>query len=474
MPAAPLKVDPLDDVFVRGLAAVRAELGIEDVPAAAIAEAEDAARAGPGIPATDDCRELPFVTIDPVGSRDLDQALHITEQAGGWVVHYAVADLGAFVRPGGAIDEAARSRGVTIYLPDAKSPLHPTSLSEGAASLLAGEVRQALVWRIGLDASGAVADVEVRRARVRSRAAYSYQQVQAALDSGTADRVFELLRDVGQAREAVQARRGGLDLRLPDQAVVAAAGKYQLVYRAPLPVEGWNAQISLLAGECAARLMVDAGVGILRTMPPPTAGTVDRLRRHARALDVPWPDDTGYARFVRSLDPRVPDHAALIVQSAKLARGAGYLAFSRTPDGEIAHAAVAAPYAHVTAPLRRLVDRFANEVTVAACAGTQPPEWATSALEGLPSLMERARRRERAAERMVVSLAEAAVLAGLVGAYVTGVVVDADQGRATIQLLRPAVVTDIANAELALGDEVRLLVTAADPQARTVLLKPLL
>ncbi len=475
VPVVPLTVEAIDEVFTTGLSAIRAELLIEDLPAAAVAEANAAARAGPTDASMQDLTDLPFVTVDPPGSRDLDQALHITAEGDGWVVYYAVADLAMFVRPGGAIDQAARARGSTIYFPDQKSPLHPVALSEGAASLLAGEIRSALVWRVRLNASGEVVDVDVRRARVRSRGAYTYQQVQAALDGGTADPVFEFLRDAGQARASLQARRGGLDLRLPDQTVIVTNGKYELVYRAPLPVEGWNAQVSLLVGECAARLMLDAGIGVLRTMPPPTPDTVDRLRRHARALGVPWPEATGYAAFVRSLDPRVADQAALIVQSAKLARGAAYLGFTQAPTGDVTHAAVAAPYAHVTAPLRRLVDRFANEITLAACAAATTPQWASAAVAELPALMARAHDRERAAERLVVSLAEAAVLAGCVGTVVNGVVVDAGPHHATVQLARPAVVADVAigSAGIGLGDEIRLRVATADPRTRTVVLEPL-
>lgn len=163
------------------------------------------------------------------------------------------------------------------------------------------------------------------------------------------------------------------------------------------------------------------------------------------------------------------------MQSAKLARGAGYLGFTQAPEGEVTHAAVAAPYAHVTAPLRRLVDRFANEVTLAACAGTKPPEWASAPLAELPTLMQRARDRERAVERLVASLAEAAVLAGYVGTQVAGVVVDVARERATVQLVRPAVVADIANANpgVGLGDEIHLRVVAADPRTRIVVLEPI-
>ncbi len=475
MPTVPLKVDPIDEALAAGLDAIRAELEIEDLPAAALAEAELAASVVRLVDAAEDLRDVPFITIDPLGSRDLDQALHIGAEADGWVLQYAIADLAAFVRPGGAIDEAARARGVTIYLPDEKVPLHPPSLSEGAASLLPGEDRPALVWRIRIDGAGEIEDIAVRRACVRSRRAYSYAEVQAALDTTQADPLFVLLRDAGRAREALNERRGGLNLQLPDQTVMKSGGQYQLIYRAPLAVEGWNAHMSLLAGECAARLMLDAGSGILRTLPPPTTGTVDRLRHHARALGVAWPNTIGYAAFVGSLDPRIADHAALIVQSAKLARGAGYLAFTERPAGDVAHSAVAAPYAHVTAPLRRLVDRFANEFVLAASAGVPAPEWAFAALAGLPKLMDLARGRERAAERMVVSLAEAAVLVGHIGKEVEGVVVGIDANRdvATVQLARPAVVADLgaANAALGLGDEIRVRVVAAEPRDRTVRLE---
>jgi len=473
VPAVPLHVEPIDEVVAAGLDAIRAEMEIQDLPAAAVDEADAVVAAGPAVGSPVDLTDLPFVTIDPPGSRDLDQALHVTAEADGWTVHYAVADLAAFVRPGGAVDEAARARGVTIYLPDAKSPLHPPSLSEGAASLLADQVRRALVWRVRIDRDGEVTDVDVRRAVVRSRGAYSYDQVQAALDAGTADDVFGLLRDAGRAREALQARRGGLDLRLPEQNVVVVDGRYQLEYRAPLPVEGWNAQMSLLVGECAARLMLDAGVGVLRTMPPPSTETVDRLRMHARGLGVAWPDTTGYAEFVRSLDPTDPDQAALIVQSAKLARGAGYLAFTTAPSGDVTHGAVAAPYAHVTAPLRRLVDRFANEVTYAACAGTTPPDWATSSLPDLPTLMGKAGSRASTVEKMVVSLAEAVVLSSCIDEKVEGVVVDVGRDRATVQLVRPAVVADISHPRgIELGDEITLRVVSADPTSRSVTLEP--
>ena len=73
-----------------------------------------------------------------------------------------------------------------------------------------------------------------------------------------------------------------------------------------------------------------------------------------------------YGDFVRGLDRANPRHLALIHEATALFRGAGYTAFDGEPPAQREHAAVAAPYAHVTAPLRRLVDRFGLVVCEAA------------------------------------------------------------------------------------------------------------
>ena len=471
VPTIPLRVDPTVHL-AGGFDAIRAELGIPDgFPPDVLAETEEVVRTGPSVRADVDLRDIPFLTIDPPGSMDLDQALALERRAGGgFVLRYAIADVAAFVRPGGAIDREARERVVTIYLPDGRSPLHPPALSEGAASLLPGEDRQALVWTIDLDADAAPTSVRVERAHVRSRARFTYDEVQQAVDGGTAEEPLLLLREVGLLREAAEVARGGVSLPLPDQQVVEVDGRYHLTYRAPVPTEGWNAQLSLLAGLSAAQLMLDHGIGVLRTLPPPSRDTVKTLRNAARALGVTWPAEGGYPELVRALNPTISAHAALLTQAARLFRGAGYLGFDGDPPSgdDALHAAVAAPYAHVTAPLRRLVDRFGNELVLAHCAGVTPPAWAREALPELAPLMGRGRHRENAADGMALDLVEAAVLAGCVGTEVDGVVTSTGKGHASVQVRDPAVVASVDGDGLAAGDDVRLRVAGADVEARKV------
>lgn len=452
---------------------LRDELGVHDrFPAEVRAEAAHAARS-PRMPDLDRT-DLDLFTVDPEGSRDLDQALGIERRPrGGYRVHYAIADVAAFVTPGGAVDGEAHRRGVTLYAPDRNVPLHPEVLSAGAASLLPGEERPALVWAMELDGDGRLVSADVRRARVRSRRRLAYPQAQALIDSGEADDGLGLLREVGRLRQARAAARGAVHLPTPEQEVAGGPdGRPCLVFRAPLPSEAWNAQISLLTGMGAARLMIEGGMGLLRTLPPPDPREVASLRRSALALGLPWPEGTPYAQVVSALDPDVPEAAALLTFAARLLRGAGYTAFDGVQPEQPLHSAVAAPYAHCTAPLRRLADRHVGEVCVALAAGEEVPAWARKALPRLPEEMAGATRRAQELERAVVDLAEAVVLAHRVGELFDAVVVEGGEKRGVVQLRDPAVRARCEGPDLPLGQELRVRLAMADVAARRVVFRP--
>jgi exoribonuclease R len=468
--------------LVEGLARIREELEVPGPhPPAVEAEAAGSAErvlarlepSGGGDRV--DARHIDFITIDPEGSRDLDQALHLERRPdGGHRVRYAIADVAAFVAPGSALDAAVWERGVTYYLPDARAPLHPPVLGEGAASLLPDQDRPALLWTIDLDGDGVAGDARLERAVVRSRAQLTYVGVQAALDAGRAGETERLLAEVGPLRQAIEAQRGGVSLDLPTQRVVDAGDRYRLEREHVVPVMGWNAQISLLVGMTAGQAMLDAGIGLLRTLPPPSKDVVRRVRATARALGVDWEEGVGYADRVRALDGDVPAEAALLVLAARGLRGAGYLALlpgDDHADGDaVRHGAVAAPYAHVTAPLRRLCDRHANEVCLALFADQTPPEDVVARLPDLPKAMAQARGREGAVARAVIDLVEALLLRAHVGSVLPATVVASDDQRSTVVVADPAVQADVA-ATLPLGERVQVRVEAAEPEARTVELR---
>ena len=450
-------------------AAVRDELGLTlDYPADALAEAEQVASSPPDLPGPDETA-LPFFTIDPPGSMDLDQAMHLERDGDGHRIRYAIADVPAFVRPGGALDRVTRERGQTVYCPDVRVPLHPEVLSEAAASLLPDAVRPAFVWDLRLDGEGALTSAEVHRAMVRSVERLDYASVQAAVDGGTEDDRFRMLREVGERRIAQEQARGGASLPMPEQQVTAReGGGFTLEFRPLLPAEEWNAQVSLLTGMAAATMMLDAGVGVLRTMPPPTDDAVARFRRAARGLGVEWPDGIPYGDLVRGLDRTNPRHLALIHEATSLFRGAGYTAFDGAAPEQREHGAVAAPYAHVTAPLRRLVDRFGLVLCEAVSQGRDVPDAVRAALPSLSDLMTESDRRARAAERACADATEAAVLQGREGEEFRAVVVDhTDKGMA-VQLVEVPVLARVSGERAALGEEITARLESADVRAGVV------
>ncbi|MBA2297951.1 MAG: RNB domain-containing ribonuclease, partial [Actinobacteria bacterium] len=359
-------------------------------------------------------------------------------------------------------------RGQTLYAPDGNARLYPPQLSEGAGSLLPGETRPAVLWTMELDETGEGVEVDVCRALVRSREKLDYAGVQASLEDGTASESLQLLREVGLLRQEREQRRGGIALPIPEQEVDKGPNGYELEFRAPLPVEGWNAQISLLTGQAAAELMLSSHVGVLRTLPEAEPRAVERLRRTAKALGVDWGPKLSYADLVRTLDPDVPAQAALLVESTVLLRGSGYAVVTdETLAAQAAHAGVGAPYAHTTAPLRRLVDRYVGEVCLSVSGGTAVPEWVRTALPGLPETMERSTRKAQQYEAGIISTIEAAVLENRVGETFEAVVVEVDRDGGTVQLTDPAV-TAQCEGKLPLGERVTVRLASADIARRQV------
>ncbi|MDI6098091.1 RNB domain-containing ribonuclease [Actinoplanes sp. NEAU-A12] len=517
--------------------ALRRELGLPgEFPEAVLAEAGEAARATP-LPEVDRTG-IAFVTIDPATSRDLDQAMHLSRRGGGgYRIRYAIADVASYVRPGGPIEAESWVRGQTVYLPDGRIPLHPPVLSEDAVSLLPGGDRAAVVWTIDLDSDGETVAVDVERARVRSRAKLDYAGVQRQVDAGTAPEELALLPEIGGLLARRASDRGAVNLPLPSQEVERDSDGWRLVLRAPLPIEEHNAQISLLTGMAAARIMLDGGIGLLRTMPAPKPEAVAKLRSAAAPLGIRWPDGARVGEVVAAVDPADPRGAAFLDQAAELLRGAAYTAFGapapaglgagdpHTPaeqDGrdtpadtgrggnvgradagqggdvrradagqggggsgaeaerggagvpaDVGHGGVGAAYAHVTAPLRRLADRYATEICLSLYAGRPVPEWVAQALPRLPKAMSSTDRVASAADRGAIDLAEAVLLQGRVGEVFEAAVLDRDEPNGkrpaggTIALDEPAVRAKCLG-DLPLGRRIGVRLTAADPASRTV------
>ncbi|MFW0792805.1 RNB domain-containing ribonuclease [Gordonia sp. CPCC 205515] len=462
--------------------AIRHELGVsEDYGADAQAEADQAIDRC--VADRDDHTDLPVVTIDPPTSMDLDQAVHISADDDGFLVHYAIADVAALVPPEGALDQESRRRGTTIYFPDRSVPLHPRSLSEGAGSLLPEQTRPCVLWTIRVHPDGTVGDVAVRRSTVRSVAKLSYAGVAADAAAGRLHPSIAALPAFGDLRQRVALERGAVELDLPDQEAVHDDAGWHLELAPHTPADRWNSQLSLLTGMCAGTIMADAGVGLLRTLPPADPDAVQELRNAATTFGVDWPAEATVGQFLAGLPPDRPTTLALMSLGATLMRGADYLVLgtdragdppsSPLPPEKMVHAAIGGVYAHVTAPLRRLGDRFATEVCLAVTAGKPVPDWVSRALPTLPKLLRSADQLAASADRASIDLTESVLLAGRVGQTFDAVVLHAatEHRPAQVFLGDPAVIA-ACDGSPPQGSQLRVQLTEADPATRTVRFAP--
>jgi exoribonuclease R len=455
-------VDPTG-ALARGLAEIRREFQVPaSFPSDVLAAAEAAARRAPNEHA--DRTATAFVTLDPASSTDLDQAFAIEAAGSDLLLHYAIADVAWFVEDGGAVAAEAWKRGMTLYLPDGKAGLYPPVLSEGAASLLPDGPRPAVIFTVRIAPDGAARLDGAERAIVRSRAKLAYDRVMAAdLPPGFA----ELARRIQRAEQA----RGAARVDPPEQEVAALGdGRFELLFRPRLAAEDDNAALSLACNLAVAAALQAAHTGLFRVMAEPEPWAVERLRHTARAFGLDWPGAVSLRDFERGLDAARPKDAAFMLQVRRAGRGASYVPWR---DGAKPwHAAMAATYAHATAPLRRLADVYVVRAALAVAKGAAVPDAVAEAFARLPEVMARADALSGRIERAAIDLAEAIMLQGRVGESFDAIVTDLDERGARIQLRDLPVVARVDADGLQPGDVPRVTLTRADPATRTIAFAP--
>jgi VacB/RNase II family 3'-5' exoribonuclease len=404
-----------------------------------------------------DRTDMPFVTLDPATSVDLDQAFSIERSGNDLLLHYAIADVAWFVSDGDALDIEAWRRGTTQYLPDGKAGLYPPSLSEAAASLLPDGPRAAVVFTVRVDPLGAVKLDRAERAIIRSRAKLGYDSVD---DSQLPPEFAELSQRIQTAEQA----RGATRLDSPDQEVVQRDGGFELTINPPLLSETRNAAMSLATNLAIADVLHANGTGLFRIMAGPDDAAINRLRATAIAFDLVWPAEQSLGEYQKTLQASDPKQAALMLAIRRAGARALYAPYHA---GVVPwHAAMAATYSHATAPLRRLADRYVVQATLAIMNGRDVPDAVTQAFKKLPKIMAKADGLGGQIERAVIDLAEAAILQNKLGEIFAAVVTDKDERGARVQLHDYAVVTRIEAHGVSPGDRIRVQLTGVDMHKR--------
>jgi exoribonuclease R len=420
-----------------------------------------------------DATEIEFVTLDPAASTDLDQAFAVFRDAEMLVLLYAIADIGAFVPRGGEIEAEAFKRGVTVYCPDCSVPLYPRILSRDRASLLPDGPRPAILLTVQVDPEGNSRLRNVERATIRSRAKLAYEEVS---DSDLSADTLEFANRI----MAAELRRGAFRVGRTEQEVIVdekAPGGLRLEFAPKRLSEERNAALSLAANLAVATHFLEAGVGLFRVMDEPDAFEITHLRRRARALKIAWSDEESLHAVVERLDISNARHLEFCQVIRRMGGGASYLQYPvpfSTPEEQkknalqIAkpwHAALAASYAHATAPMRRLADRYVLDLMVAQFAKDgQAVRDLLPILAQLPPVMEAAERRASNVNRESIDLIETLMLSPFIDKELTATIIDVTPGSWQVQIQEPAVVRRVRVEKglgAKLGEMIRVKVVAS-------------
>ncbi len=379
-----------------------------------------------------DLRSLDLLTIDPIDARDHDDAVHAASDtdpgnAGGWIVHVAIADVAHYVRPGTRLDREAQVRGNSVYFPDRVVPMLPEKISNDLCSLREGEDRPCLVARMTFDRHGNKKRHTFLRALMRSAAKLSYEEAQAAIDGRPSAKAAPLLeralKPLWAAYDALAAardRREPLDLDLPERKILI--DKSGRVERVVTPER-------LTAHRLIEEFMIQANVAAAEALEAKRAPVIYRVH------DAPSKEKLLSLRdFLEGLDLKLPGSATLrsgdfnrLLQRAKalpvvdlvnevVLRSQSQAVYA--PEN-IGHFGLNLQrYAHFTSPIRRYADLMVHRSLVRALKlgpdGITDDE--TGQLKEISQAISDTERRAMAAERETADRLIAGYLADRVGA----------------------------------------------------------
>ncbi len=402
-------------------------IAAHDIPVefseAALAEASRA-RCTP-LGAREDLRAIPLVTIDGADARDFDDAVFAEPIAGGgFRLIVAIADVAHYVRPGSALDEAARLRGNSVYFPDRVVPMLPEALSNGWCSLRPDEPRGCLFVEMRIAANGEKLSHRFGRGLMQSHARLTYEAVQAAHEAGRmADRLAPLY-GAYRALLAQRTARGTLDLDLPEQEVTLdAAGKIAAIRpRARHDSHRLIEEFMVLANVAAAEELEARRVPcVYRVHAPPAPEKLASLRELLAPFEITLPAASQvHPRDLDAVLRRIAGRPEAPLVNETVLRSLSQAAYS--PDN-ISHFGLAlARYAHFTSPIRRYADLLVHRALIRALhLGPDGPESdgldaeAAARLDDIAAHITTTERRAAAAERAAGERYLAAFLADRVG-----------------------------------------------------------
>jgi ribonuclease R len=335
---------------------------------AASAEAEGAVGDPYAADARVDLTALPTFTIDPTDAQDFDDAVSARREDDHVRVWVHIADVTAYLRPGGPLEREALRRGTSVYVPGAVEPMLPEALANRACSLRPGEDRLAVT--VEMEVHGAeVRRVVFHRSLIRSDRRLTYEEVDAIFQ-GRAHAEEPWAAPLAAAREvaaALRDRRDALELGAPEPVFEFDDGNVTGVrYEAQSESHSLIEQLMVLANEQVAGYLADRKLpSLYRVHERPEPERVAVLAEQLASLDIPTPP------MPRHLSPQqaadlVVELSRIVARESRGRQAFGTLVLRSLKQAyyspkNLGHAGLgSARYCHFTSPIRRYPDVVAH------------------------------------------------------------------------------------------------------------------
>jgi ribonuclease R len=353
----------------------------------------------------EDLRDQLTITIDPATARDFDDAITLTrDDKGYWSLGVHIADVSHFVKVGSPLDDTARRRGTSVYLPDRVIPMLPEVISNSLASLQAGHTRYTVSAFMEFNEDGVRTDRRFARTAIKVDRRFAYEEVFEVIehpDGELAKSLYPEVRamiarmlELAMILRSRRSTRGALELSMPE--VEIDLGDQGEVTGAHLVSNDVSHQIieefMLAANEAVASYLTANQAGFLRRVhPDPEPRKLRDFAEFARSLGltIENPESRFDLQKVLAQAADKPEAYAIHFGLLRSLKQAVY-----TPEQEGHYALASEDYCHFTSPIRRYPDLQVHRQLTALLAGKKPK----SNFDELASLAEHCTMTERRAE----------------------------------------------------------------------------
>ncbi|MFM9996105.1 MAG: ribonuclease R family protein [Phycisphaerales bacterium] len=322
-----------------------------------------------------------ILTIDPPDAKDYDDAISIRRTRDGWELGVHIADVAHFIPPGSDLDDEAKERGNSVYLPRLVIPMLPEVLSNGICSLQEAVPRFCKSAFMTYDKDGNIRTEGCASTIIRSAKRLTYLEAQALIDGNPDEAkkhaktepsytppLLEALAEMNRLAKAIQGRRqrqGMISLELPECVLIFdETGRVIDAEREDDAFTHTLIEMFMVeANEVLARLFEKMDVPLLRRVhAEPIPGDVDNLRRAAKVAGFSIPKNPTREQLQSLVDATRGTPAARAVHMAVL-RTLSKAEYSPALIGHFALASSA--YAHFTSPIRRYADLTVHRALLA-------------------------------------------------------------------------------------------------------------